>query len=153
MKKYDYSASDFHKRLLSVFEKDIDGNLLKNDKIASYWSERLDVSESAIRDSWDKGSYPTIEKIIRLIEVAGVSANYLFTGKENERIILDTEKEKLWEERERLYLETIKELKKKNKALEDIFSALKQAKRKDDPDSFNPQPLRKIINLDNHLQR
>jgi len=82
-----------------------------------------------------------------------VSIDWILTGRKFGEEHKDTEKEKFWNEKERYFFEEIKELKKKNKVLEDIFRVLKQAKRKDDPDGFNPKPLRKIINIDDYNKK
>lgn len=61
---------DFHKRLSEILEGDVPG-----------WAKKLKVSSSLIRDRWFKGSYPGTDKLIKLIEISGVSADWLLFGK------------------------------------------------------------------------
>lgn len=81
MKIYDYSASEFHERLFSILKKKKDGEDFGSTReIAPYWSVELGVSDSSVRDSWDRGSYPGADKIVILCSKVDVSVRWLLTG-------------------------------------------------------------------------
>lgn len=68
--------SPFHQKLISLLENDVKG-----------WANKLDVSESVIRDRWFKGSYPGVDKIIKLATVIKkIDLNSLLIGRESASI-------------------------------------------------------------------
>jgi len=60
----------FHQRLMEV---------LGTQKKA-WWNRKLGVSNSLIASRWEKGGVPKADKIIRICQLAGVSANWLLLG-------------------------------------------------------------------------
>jgi len=46
------------------------------------WAKKLGVSESVIRDRWFKGSYPGVDKIIKLADDYDIDLNVFLVGKE-----------------------------------------------------------------------
>ena len=70
-RKLNYkSISPFHDRLHSVIGDDVQA-----------WAKKLDVTPATITNRWYKWSYPTVDKVIKLVEISGVSSDWLLEGK------------------------------------------------------------------------
>ena len=63
------SITPFHDRLYETIGSDIPG-----------WSKKIGVTPATVRDKWFKGSYPGADKIIKICNVTGKSANWLLHG-------------------------------------------------------------------------
>lgn len=71
-RKINYkSISPFHDRLYSIIGDDVQD-----------WARKLQVTPSTISNRWYRGSFPTADKVIKLVELSGVSSDWLLEGKE-----------------------------------------------------------------------
>ena len=71
-RKLNYkSISPFHDRLFWLIGGNVD-----------WWAEQIGVSASLIRDKWFKGSFPGVDKIIKICEITGIGADRILLGKE-----------------------------------------------------------------------
>lgn len=71
-RKINYiSISPFHDRLYSIIGDDVQG-----------WAKKLKVTPATISNRWYKGSFPTADKVIKLVELSKVSSEWLLEGKE-----------------------------------------------------------------------
>jgi transcriptional regulator with XRE-family HTH domain len=51
-----------------------------NQKTQVWWAENIGISQSVISNSYYKGSFPRTDKLMKIIDVSGVSANWLLFG-------------------------------------------------------------------------
>lgn len=67
---------------------------LMQNNTQAYWAEAIGISQSVISDRWKKGSMPRADKLLKFIEITGVSANWLLLGI-GPREIADLNEEKI----------------------------------------------------------
>ena len=147
MKKNNNSLSPFHSRLISILQDDVEG-----------WAKKIGVSATNIRTNWFKGSYPGADKLIKIIELSGVSANLLLTGQEQKynipsngyatREIQHIENSAAANKELNEYLKKEnKELKRKVKNLTEEFQKFikkhMEYRRREDPEDLDVAALRK----------
>lgn len=65
------SFSGFKQRLFEIL----------NQKTQVWWAEKIGISQSVISNSYYKGTFPRTDKLIKIIQLSGVSANWLLFGK------------------------------------------------------------------------
>lgn len=63
-------AEGFHQRLMEVLRM----------RKKSWWNKELGVSNSLIASRWEKGGVPKADKISKICQLTGVSANWLLLG-------------------------------------------------------------------------
>lgn len=51
-----------------------------NQKTQSWWAENIGISQSAVSNSYYKGIFPRADKLLKIIDLSGVSANWLLFG-------------------------------------------------------------------------
>ena len=52
-----------------------------NQKTQVWWADRIGISQSVISNSYYKGTFPRTDKLMKIIQLSGVSANWLLFGK------------------------------------------------------------------------
>ncbi|MGD9008146.1 MAG: helix-turn-helix domain-containing protein [Desulfobacteraceae bacterium] len=52
-----------------------------NQKTQVWWAGRIGISQSVISNSYYKGTFPRSDKLMKIIQLSGVSANWLLFGK------------------------------------------------------------------------
>lgn len=52
-----------------------------NRKTQVWWAEKIGISQSVISNSYYKGTFPRADKLMKIIQLSGVSANWLLFGK------------------------------------------------------------------------
>jgi hypothetical protein len=52
-----------------------------NQKTQVWWADRIGISQSVISNSYYKGTFPRSDKLMKIIQLSGVSANWLLFGK------------------------------------------------------------------------
>jgi transcriptional regulator with XRE-family HTH domain len=65
------SFSGFKQRLFDIL----------NQKTQVWWAEKIGISQSVISNSYYKGTFPRADKLMKIIQLSGVSANWLLFGK------------------------------------------------------------------------
>jgi transcriptional regulator with XRE-family HTH domain len=51
-----------------------------NQKTQVWWADRIGISQSVISNSYYKGTFPRTDKLMKIIQLSGVSANWLLFG-------------------------------------------------------------------------
>lgn len=51
-----------------------------NQKTQVWWADRIGISQSVISNSYYKGTFPRSDKLMKIIQLSGVSANWLLFG-------------------------------------------------------------------------
>jgi transcriptional regulator with XRE-family HTH domain len=67
----DQRFSAFKNRLIEIL----------NQETQVWWADRIGISQSVISNSYYKGSFPRTDKLMKIIQLSGVSANWLLFGK------------------------------------------------------------------------
>ncbi len=52
-----------------------------NQNTQVWWADRIGISQSVISNSYYKGTFPRTDKLMKIIQLSGVSANWLLFGK------------------------------------------------------------------------
>lgn len=63
--------STFKNRLIEIL----------NQKTQVWWANHIGISQSVISNSYYKGTFPRSDKLMKIIQLSGVSANWLLFGK------------------------------------------------------------------------
>ena len=73
MAKHEYTSNfeQFKERLFEIL----------NQKTQVWWAEKIGISQSVISNSYYKGTFPRSDKLMKIIQLSGVSANWLLFGK------------------------------------------------------------------------
>lgn len=67
----DQRFSAFKNRLIEIL----------NQNTQVWWADRIGISQSVISNSYYKGTFPRTDKLMKIIQLSGVSANWLLFGK------------------------------------------------------------------------
>ncbi len=67
----DQRFSAFKKRLIEIL----------NQRTQVWWANHIGISQSVISNSYYKGTFPRTDKLMKIIQLSGVSANWLLFGK------------------------------------------------------------------------
>lgn len=107
-----------------------------NEEQQVWWSENLEVSQSVISSGWKKGSHPRSDNLLRICEIKGISANWMFFGigpkhiedVDEKKISAAQKRSDITQRRIMQQSEEILELKDKIKGLERALSLSKLSK-------------------------
>jgi transcriptional regulator with XRE-family HTH domain len=61
-------TNGFFKRLMEILETEVQ----------TWWAEKTNTSQSTVSNYWFKGKYPRADKILKILELKKISANWLF---------------------------------------------------------------------------
>ena len=61
-------ADGFFERLMEILETEVQ----------TWWAEKTNTSQSTVSNYWFKGKYPRGDKILKILELKKISANWLF---------------------------------------------------------------------------
>lgn len=113
----DHHFSAFKKRLMSIL----------NQRTQVWWAEHIGISQSVVSNSYYKGTFPRTDKLMKIIQLSGVSANWLLFGK-GAKYMDDIDEHAIDRQQDRKREQQIEILKieAENEELKERISALKR---------------------------